>query len=734
MKRNVLFLFLLFFCKSLFSQTDTLNEEIKIDEIVISATKFEEHKRNIAQNIQVLSIRDIKHANTQNTADLLANTTNISVQKSQMGGGSTVIRGFEASRVLYIVDGVRLNNLIYRAGHLQSIITIDQSILDKIEILYGPTSTAYGSDALGGVIHLQTKNPRLADSTNQKIFNLNVSSRYASANKEKNAHLDFNLANDKISWLASFTASDFEDLRMGANKNFFYDTLYWTRDYYVENINLKDSIIENKNNLIQKYSGYYQYDILQKILIKQSSNIKHIFNFQLSNSSDIPRYDRLTDLSKGDLKFAEWYYGPQQRTLSSYEITTSNILNVDNIRLLINYQTVKESRHQRTRNSNNLQNRYENVKLGGINVDVNKLFYKHELRLGAEAYYNNLISTANEIDITTNEISKLDTRYPNGQNYMFDIATYIVHTYKTTKKIVINDGIRVGYSKMYSSFATKDFFDFPFDEIQQQQPIYSANIGLIFLPNKNSKYVINTATGYRVPNIDDLSKIFDSSPGNLIIPNQNIKPEKTLNLDLAAANILFDRLLMENTVYTTYYYDAIITDFFSYNGEDSIFYQGEMSRVLANQNKRKAIIMGASSDIKLFLFDKILIKTSLNYTRGRIITDSILSPLDHIPPLSVKILLKMSNKKTTYQLFAHYNAWKKIADYYLNGEDNERYATPDGMPAWLSINFNFGYQMTKNFSVQTGVHNILDTQYRVFASGINAAGRNFFVTLRYSYF
>ena len=89
------------------------------------------------------------------------------VQKSQQGGSSPVIRGFEASRVLLVVDGIRMNNAIYRAGHLQNVITVDQNMLERVEVLYGPASTLYGSDALGGVIHLRTKQPLL--STNNKL-------------------------------------------------------------------------------------------------------------------------------------------------------------------------------------------------------------------------------------------------------------------------------------------------------------------------------------------------------------------------------------------------------------------------------------------------------------------------------------------------------------------------------------------------------------------------------------
>ena len=131
---------------------DTSLSEINLNEITVSATKFAEHKKYIPQQVLTISAKKMAFFNQQTTAELLTHTGNVLVQKSQLGGGSPVIRGFEANKVLLVVDGVRMNNAIFRGGHLQNVITMDNTILDKTEILFGPSSVMYGSDALGGVI------------------------------------------------------------------------------------------------------------------------------------------------------------------------------------------------------------------------------------------------------------------------------------------------------------------------------------------------------------------------------------------------------------------------------------------------------------------------------------------------------------------------------------------------------------------------------------------------------
>jgi len=210
-----LFCFLLNLNKESIAQDNSDSLRKEMETIVISGSKFAEKKKNIIQKIDIITLKDIKKANAQNMGDLLMSTGNVFVQKSQQGGSSPVIRGFEASRVLLVVDGVRMNNAIYRSGHLQNIITVDQNMLERVEVLQGPSSTLYGSDALGGAVHMITRDPKL--SVDGKKINLasNALTRYSSVNNEKTIHADFNVGGKKWGSLTSITYGDFGDMRMG---------------------------------------------------------------------------------------------------------------------------------------------------------------------------------------------------------------------------------------------------------------------------------------------------------------------------------------------------------------------------------------------------------------------------------------------------------------------------------------------------------------------------------------
>ena len=186
-------------------------------------------------------------------------------------------------------------------------------------------------------------------------------------------------------------------------------------------------------------------------------------------------------------------------------------------------------------------------------------------------------------------------------------------------------------------------------------------------------------------------------------------------------------------MYYTSFYDAIVTDEFTYNGQDSILYDGVLSQVLSNQNKDKAYIYGFSSSFRTRLMEDFVLSLSASWTYGRVKTDSADVPLDHIPPFVARMGLNYNYKKFSTDFFINYNGWKKLKDYSKSGEDNLQYATADGMPAWFTLNWRASYQVHKLITVQAGVDNIFDTQYRVFASGINGPGRNIFGTLRFTF-
>ena len=704
-----------------------------LDEVVIAANKIPEQRRTVSQQIKVITPSIIRNFNAQNTADLISNSGVVAMQKSQQGGGSPMLRGFEASRVLLMIDGVRMNNAIYRAGHLQNIITLDNNVLERAEILFGPSSTVYGSDALGGVIHFYTRNPELAKADEGLKFGGNAFARYGSANNEMTGHVDFTLAGQKFGSLTSFTFSDFGDLRMGEKTNPALGEQFGVRTQYAERSadNTSDVLVQNSDPLVQKFSGYQQWDLLQKFLYKSSDRVSHTLNFQYSNTTNVPRYDRLTDPQGSGLRYGEWYYGPQKRLLTSYQLKVNDLgAFADGMTATLSYQDIEESRYDRRFNNNNRNERVENVDVFGLTVDFQKKRGKNSFRYGIDGQFNTVKSTAHKYNVATGEITPQSTRYPDGDNLMGMIAAYGTHTLLINDNWTLNDGIRVGGSWLHSTFIDKTFFPFPFDEVKQNYLVSSANLGIIYTPS-TWKFSFMTSSGYRAPNIDDMTKVFDSAPGRVIVPNPDLTSEKTLNGDLSITKFFGDQVRAEGTLFGTQFYDAIIVLPSTFNGQSTIDYDGTPSDVYTSQNKGRAYLYGYSISLRADLTDQMVITASHNYTHGRVKNEGATeTPLDHIAPAFGRASIQYHTKKIKSELFTNFSGWKYLRNYSSSGEDNLQYATADGMPSWYTINIRASYDLSTMFTLQAGVDNILDLQYRTFASGINSPGRNIFGTLR----
>ncbi len=710
---------------------------IRLDEFVISANRTQEKKSDLPYKIETISAKEIQFENPQTSAQMLEQTGEVFVQQSQMGGGSPVLRGLEANRVLLILDGVKLNNAIYRGGHLQSVMTVDPGLLSSTEILFGPGSVIYGSDALGGVVAMQTFDPTLSRESKARVSG-QAYGRFASANLEKTGGFRLNIGVKKWGFLTAFTYSDFDDLRQGRSRNPFYGS-FGERPFYAERTNGKDSMMINDKLWIQKPSGYSQYSLLQKVLFAPNSELNFTLNIQYSNSSDIPRYDRLTDTVNGQLKYAEWYYGPQERLFASLKssLSNKNIL-YDNATIVLAYQRTREERVNRRFGKTDKKSNLETVDVVSLDGDFRKrLAAKDELKYGISADFNLVGSSAYRENITTGSTySDIPTRYPDQKAQMFNIAAYLSNNWKINNIFTFSQGIRYTYVSLSAAWSDTmmNIMQFPFSQsVVQDNHALNGYFGWVVHPGYDWKISLIGSSGFRAPNIDDIGKVNDSNSQDqiLIVPNPALKPEYAYNLELTLAKTFEKSVRVELTGYYTWLTDAIVLRPFQYNGQDSILFDGVLCQVEANTNAGHAYIYGAQGSLRAQVTRTFSITSNLTYTYGRVKDTNM--PLDHIPPVFGMTSFKLELSKFKGDFYVMYNGWKRIGDYSPSGEDNQSYATPEGMPAWYTLNLKLSYQINKYLNLEGGVENILDQNYRKFASGISSPGRNFILALRGSF-
>lgn len=712
----------------------------QLDEIVLSASKGEEKRSRIAEQVAITSLEEIKKMAPQTSADLLANLPGVRVQKSQFGGGSPVLRGMEANRVLLVVDGVRMNNAIYRMGHLQNSITVSPNIINRTEVIFGPSSVVYGSDALGGVIHYFTKTPKTSD---KKEVNSSIYSRFSSVNNEFSTEGNIELRNKKWASFTSITYSNFGDLRMGKNRAHGFED--WGKVFeYSNNTNTfyNPNPIQNPNNKIQKNTSHRQADLLQKITIPFSEKTDLVLNFQYSESSNIDRFDRLTEYSDGDLKYAEWYYGPQKRLLISSQLKINPTKKwLENGTITAAFQNIKESRIQRKFSSLERSYRYENVDVFSLNGDFFIPLTKGNNRIlsyGFEATYNNVNSNAygKILDVYNNTVVgftddfTVQSRYPDGGSSYASIAAYANYRQDISKKATLNTGIRLVNTNLKATWIDDTFITLPDFDIASNNSAVTATIGYAYKPNKNWQLNTVVSSGFRSPNIDDVGKIREKS-GNVTVPNINLKPEYAYNFETSALKYFNNKKFQAGlNIYYTLLHNYITRDYFEVNNSGTIFYDGEEGVVVANVNKDNAYIIGGTLSFKGRLNNFLHTKGSFTYTKGKAYDTK--EPLSSIPPMFGMIEVGFEKERFKANLNWKFNSKKRITDYNLiEGIDNIEQTpynsitdTYYGNPSWSTFNFNSNFKINNNFTFFVNVDNIFDIHYKEFASSISAPGRN----------
>jgi len=374
---------------------------------------------------------------------------------------------------------------------LQNIITIDQNILESAEVLQGPSSTLFGSDALGGAVHMISKQPILSKEKGKTTTSSNVFSRFSSANREKTIHADLSAGWKKIGLLTSITHSNFGDTKIGKQDMKGFEG-FGTRPFYVQPFNgiRGDTIVKNSNDRIQRFSGYTQTDFTQKLLYKPNANITHGLNFQYSTSSDVPRYDRLQDTRAGVLRYASWYYGPQQRSLFAYNFSANNRTGFFNeYNATLSHQSIEESRITREyKRYDRFDKRMEKVGVGGLTIDARKKLKQDEITTGIDIQLNDLHSTASRTNLLSGGIAPLDTRYPDGKNRMNNFAVYAQHIHKfKEQKWILNEGLRIQYIALKSNIINNSFFTLPVTSIVQKNTAITGNIGMVYMPSKSTR-------------------------------------------------------------------------------------------------------------------------------------------------------------------------------------------------------------------------------------------------------
>ena len=702
---------------------------VKMEEVVVSATRWNQSSREVPMRIAGISSVQTALQNPQTAADLLGVSGRVFIQKSQQGGGSPMIRGFATNRLLYSVDGVRMNTAIFRAGNIQNVISLDPLSIQSTEVLFGPGSVIYGSDAIGGVMNFQTLSPQYS-LTGKPLVTGRAFSRYSSANNEKTVHFDVNAGGKGWAFLTSITSSDYSDLRMGSHGPEEY-----LRPFYVQRQDSTDVIVTNEDPRIQRPSAYSQLNMMQKLRVQPAHGLNLEYAFHYSETSPYARYDRHIRYRKGLPRYGEWNYGPQTWMMNSLSLRHTRTHSMYNeLSLRIALQRFGESRIDRDIYKPVRHLRQEQVDAYSVNLDFQKvLSLKNTLIYGMEAVWNDVLSTGTDENIDEGTSVSGPSRYPDAEWASY--AAYLTGRRKVSEQWILEAGARYNLFHLDARFDTT-YYPFPFTEAQLNSGALTGSLGAVFQPGNHWVFRFNLATAFRSPNVDDMGKVFDSEPGAVTVPNPDLKAEFAYSGDFGIVKVIEEVLRLDLSVYYTYLDNALVRRDFTLNGADSILYEGEMSKVQAVQNAANAFVYGLEAGFELKLPAGFGLSSVVNYQHGEEeLDEGSQSPSRHAPPWYGTSRLTWQAGKINLEINAMYSGAKSFEDlpeeekakteiYAVDAEGNP------WSPGWYTLNFKARCKIADNIVVSAGLENLTDRRYRPYSSGIVAPGRNFVLSFK----
>ncbi len=652
--------------------------------------------------------------------------------------GITIFRSLEPNKILLALDGMRLNNELYKNGKIENAFNFEGSITQNIQQIYDPTYLIYSPDGLGGVIHYFSKIPMLSDSYNTLIHG-STTHRFESSSKSWVSNYQISFANNRFSSFTSLTYSDYGDVVAGHNRINVppEDSLYGLHPYIVERIGDHDTMIPNPDPYRQIGTGYKQFFILQKFRYKIKSRIFLFSNTYFTHTSDLDIYTSATEWNRGHLRFASAKYYPTNK------LVNNTYLYIQRKTQMFNFASIASSFHYieeylYTRKFNNPVGLHQIQKLYVYNFtsDFVKIYRLSRLAYGAEYKYNYLDANAFFENIMTDSTWSGLTRYPSEGTFAHWFGAYAHYRNMANSQIIIDLSARIDYHIIDARFSnTPPQLPLTFTRVFKRyfSPSFALSFDAYPIPGWQAKLSLSYNT--HTPVVSDFGKV---SFKDFItqIPTDNLRQERSYYAELLNSITPNQYMRIQASIFSTYFRDMIILKDTTLRGQDSLYLGTDGYDLATKVNIPEALIYGLSASLSINVpfntsFLKYIKFTALfNYTRGRNLSDTL--PIPNIAPYFGKNTATIKLGNYLLSITHLYNGPKPIEELSPVGEDYIEKASSIGFLPWQIVNVRLNYQKHK-YSFYVGVNNVFDTFYRPFASSIDGSGRNFIGGIKISF-
>lgn len=635
------------------------------EQVVITAQRRSQWDRTVPYTVQRTDRKALDEYLPRTVPEALMNTTGVFIQKTNHGGGSAFVRGLTGNQTLLVYDGVRLNNSIYRYGPNQYLNTIDAYSIGSIEVAKGTGSVQYGSDAIGGVIQLFSR--ELNYSEKKSFRGSGFAAKYMTGDMDKTLRGQLNYSSNNVAFTGGITARRFGDLIGGDTTG------------------------------RQTPSGYEKLanDLKVKFRLNDLSNLT--LNHNMVDQFDVPVYHKVklenfainkSDKQRRMMQYIRYDLQTNNRVFNTIEITAAHQQNV-------------EKRSSKKNGSQNLRREMDKVTGLSLTGDISSVFGKGwTANSGIEIYGDKVYSIRDDINTNTNESIGSRGLYPDRSS-VTNYSVYSLH-HLSFRKWILDLGLRYHMSDITIT-------DTSLGDVNLNPGALVGNIGLLYAVSKTQSIYVSASSGFRAPNIDDLGTL-GVVDFRYEVPANDLSPEKSIHMELGY-KYRSRKFSLSANLFTIRLHDLITR-----NKKDGEIINGYP--VYTKENTEAANISGAEAEINYSILEGLIFSGSVAYTYGW--NETKQEPLRRIPPFHGRLLLRYSkNKFMTGIEYQFASKQSRLA----KGDKEDNRIPVGGTPGFNLMNYYAGYRM-KSISIQMAAQNLFDIDYRTHGSGINGYGRS----------
>lgn len=669
-------------------------EEPEAQDLVYSVNRAPEPTFNTARAVQVITAADIRRKNARTLPELLMEEVGVFVQQTNDGGGSPILRGLIGKQILILVDGVRLNNSIYRFGPIQYLNTIDLAAVDRVEIVRG-VGSVLGSDALGGTINIIMK--RGPSSEQERGVRGKLFTRYSTADEAVTGRVEVSGGSKKLRYLGGLTYRDSGAVEGGGSIGEQTGTGY---DDLAGNFNF-DYFLSDERTFSFSYLGLEQSDVPRTDRIRDKTNLVFSFDPQKNHLATVGFQD-LTSRSWADVIRTTAYWNQQDE--GRVEIRTA--APTTEIRLFDRAETL------------------------GANLELGKFVGSHQILWGLDFSRDAIGSSRVDTNLVTGVARERRGSYTDEASYDL-FATYLQDRFNLGKRLSVKLGAR--YSRFSadgrenSSVGTLD--------LKSSDDSLTGAVNLVVHATESLNLVASATRGFRAPNIEDLS-VFDQRSDGTEVPNTDLSPEEITNYEVGAK---YSARRFSGSVF---YYRSELSELLvrkpgTFNGLPFFDLNGNGVRdanepnVLQKKNLGEAQVEGFELGWSYRPHPAVKIFGNYTSTRGDDLTADV--PLARVPPDFGTFGARWSGRRG-------YRPWAELVYHFaddqtrLNPSDvTDSRIGPAGTDGFAVFHLRGGLSFANSFDVTLALENLTDEEYKYHGSGVFRPGRQAVVGLGYGF-